>query len=183
MSALKTISPQRAAELIEDGAVLVDVREADEYARERIPGARHHALSRLDAESPARPGDEVLIFHCRSGARTLANAPRLAEASECAAYVLEGGLDAWKKAGLPTALDTRRPIEIMRQVQIVTGTLILIGVALGYLLAPEFFLLSGFVGAGLLFAGVSGFCGMARLLALMPWNRRTFAPIPGPSAP
>ena len=182
MTMLQTITPERAAELIKQGAALVDIREADEHARERIPGARHHALSRLDAENPARPGDEVLIFHCRSGARTLANAPRLAGASECDAYVIEGGLDAWKKAGLPTALDTRRPIELMRQVQIATGTLILIGVTLGYLVAPEFFLLSGFVGAGLLFAGVSGFCGMARLLALMPWNRQTFAPIPASSA-
>ena len=66
-----------------EGAVLVDVREADEHARERIPGARHHALSTLDAGHPARPGDDVLIFHCRSGARTAANAPRLAAASDC----------------------------------------------------------------------------------------------------
>jgi rhodanese-related sulfurtransferase len=171
MSTLTTISPQRAAQLMQEGAILVDVREADEHARERIPGARHSALSRLDADNPARPGDEILIFHCRSGARTLANAPRLAAASDCEAYVLEGGIDAWKKAGLPTAVDRRQPIELMRQVQIAAGSLVLIGVVLGYAVTPLFYALSGFVGAGLLFAGVSGFCGMARLLALMPWNR------------
>lgn len=177
MTALQAISPQRAAELMRDGAVLVDIRESDEYARERIPGARHHALTRLDAESPARPGDDVVIFHCRSGARTLANAPRLASATPaCEVYVLDGGIEAWKQAGLPIAKNTKQPIEIMRQVQIAAGGLVLIGVLLGYAVHPGFFLLSGFVGAGLVFAGVTGFCGMARLLAKLPWNRQTYSP-------
>lgn len=60
----------------------------------------------------------------------------------------------------------------MRQVQIAAGALVLLGVILGYGVAPGFFLISGVVGAGLLFAGISGFCGMARLLMKMPWNRR-----------
>ena len=149
MSNLQTISPARAAELVRKGAVLVDIREADEHARERIPGARHHALSRIDSDTPVRPGDSVLVFHCRSGARTRGNAARLAATSgSCETYILDGGIDAWRKAGLPVALDRSVPIDIMRQVQI---------------------------GAGLLVAGATGFCGMARLLALMPWNRRTFA--------
>ena len=174
MADLKTISPQRAAELLRGGAILVDIREADEHAREHIPGARHHALTRIDRESPARSGDDVLIFHCRSGARTKGNAPKLAAAAPaCEAYILDGGLDAWKKAGLPVTLDRSQPIDIMRQVQIVAGSLVLIGVVLGALVSPGFYALSGFVGAGLLFAGASGFCGMARLLAVMPWNRRT----------
>ena len=77
MSNLQTISPERAAELVRKGAVLIDIREADEHAREHIPGARHHALSRIDADSPRAPGDDVLVFHCRSGARTKGNAARL----------------------------------------------------------------------------------------------------------
>jgi rhodanese-related sulfurtransferase len=89
------------------GAVLVDVRESGEHARERIPGARHHALSTIDAANPVRPGDEVLIFHCKSGGRTNAAGPRLAQAANCEAYVLEGGIEAWKKAGLP--VDTTAP--------------------------------------------------------------------------
>lgn len=174
MSNMQTITPERAAELIRSGAVLVDIREADEHARERIPGARHHALSRIDREQPARPGDKMLIFHCRSGARTKGNAGKLAAAAaqNCETFILEGGIDAWKKAGLPVALDRSQPIDIMRQVQIAAGSLVLIGVLLGALVNPAFYALSGFVGAGLLFAGVSGFCGMARLLGLMPWNRR-----------
>ena len=174
MSELKTISPARAAELVRKGAVLIDIREADEHARERIPGARHHALSRIDAESPARTGDDILVFHCRSGARTRGNAARLSAITKtCETYILEGGLDAWKKAGLPVTLDRSQPIDIMRQVQIVAGSLVLIGVLLGAFLTPGFYALSGFVGAGLLFAGSTGFCGMAHLLALMPWNRST----------
>ncbi|HEY6024574.1 MAG TPA: rhodanese family protein [Pseudolabrys sp.] len=173
MANLKTISPARAAELMREGAVLIDIREADEHARERIPGARHHALSRIDADNPAQAGDNVLVFHCRSGARTQGNAARLSAVSRgCETYILEGGLDAWKKAGLPVTLDRSQPIDIMRQVQIAAGLLVLIGVLLGTFVAPGFYALSGFVGAGLLFAGTTGFCGMAHLLTLMPWNRR-----------
>jgi rhodanese-related sulfurtransferase len=173
VSNLKTISPTRAAELMRSGAVLVDIREADEHAREKIPGARHHALSRVEEDTPLRAGDDVVIFHCRSGARTKGNAARLAAATpKCETYILEGGIDAWKKAGLPVALDRSQPIDIMRQVQIVAGGLVLIGVVLGALVTPGFYALSGFVGAGVLFAGVSGFCGMAKLLGAMPWNRR-----------
>jgi rhodanese-related sulfurtransferase len=176
MSEMKTITPERAAELVRAGAVMIDIREADEHARERIPGARHHALSRIDQTAPIRTGDDVLIFHCRSGARTKGNAARLAAATpQCETYILEGGLDAWRKAGLPVALDRSQPIDIMRQVQIAAGSLVLLGVLLGAFVAPGFYVLSGLVGAGLLFAGVSGFCGMARLLAAMPWNRHASA--------
>ena len=76
---MKTVSPERAAELINSGAVLVDIREADEHAREHIPGARHHALSQIDAQHPVRAGDDVLIFHCRR-ARTR-HAPAIERAS------------------------------------------------------------------------------------------------------
>lgn len=166
---LPTIDVASARRLLDQGAVLVDIREADEHARERVPGARHNPLSRLaPVEAPA---GKAVIFHCRSGARTAANAARLGTATSCDAYILEGGLDAWKKAGLPVAVDRRQPIEIMRQVQIVAGSLVLLGVALGIWVTPIFLGLSAFVGAGLAFAGISGWCGMARLLALMPWNR------------
>lgn len=166
---LPVIDVARAQRLIDEGAVLVDIREVDEHAREHVPGARHRALSRLAKIDPA--GAKAVIFHCRSGARTAANAPRLAAAAGCEAYILEGGIDAWKKAGLPIATDKRQPIEVMRQVQIAAGSLVLLGIVLGIGVAPAFLGLSAFVGAGLVFAGVSGWCGMAKLLALMPWNR------------
>ncbi len=166
---LQAISPAAAKRLIDDGALLVDIREPDEHARERVPGARSRPLSRLDALPDEA---KAVVFHCRSGARTSANAPRLAAAARCQAYVLEGGIEAWKKAGLPVVADRHQPIEIMRQVQITAGALIVLGVLLSLWVAPAFIALSGFVGAGLMFAGISGWCGMAKLLALMPWNRR-----------
>jgi rhodanese-related sulfurtransferase len=84
---------------------------------------------------------------------------------------LTGGIDGWAAAGLPVEVDRGKPIEIMRQVQIAAGVLVLTGVILGLLVAPGFFGLSAFVGAGLTFAGLTGWCGMAKLLAVMPWNR------------
>ncbi len=104
MSKVETITPERAAKMMQEGAVLIDIREANEYARENVPGARHHALSQLDARHPAREGDTVLIFHCKSGARTSMNAARLAAcAGDCEVYLLGGGIEAWKRAGLPTS--------------------------------------------------------------------------------
>jgi rhodanese-related sulfurtransferase len=170
---LPIIDVARARRLIDDGAILVDVREYDEHARERVPGAHHHALSRLSTIDTT--GASAVIFHCRSGHRTSGNAPRLAASVNCDAYILEGGIDAWKKAGLPATIDRRQPIEIMRQVQITAGSLVLLGGVLGLWVSPAYFALSAFIGAGLLFAGVTGWCGMAKALALMPWNRRSSA--------
>jgi len=116
-----------------------------------------------------------VIFHCRSGMRTAANAATLASCADVPVYLMDGGLEAWQRAGLECRVDRRQPLELMRQVQIVAGSLILIGVLLGLLVSPIGFGLAGFVGAGLVFAGLSGWCGMARLLALMPWNRRAHA--------
>ncbi|MGG5836410.1 rhodanese family protein [Huaxiibacter chinensis] len=170
---LPLISPQHASTRITDGAKLIDIRDADEYAREHIPGAHSVPLDTLPGALQAHAG-ETLIFHCQSGARTSNNAARLAQAASPAqAWLLEGGIQGWKQAGLETVEDKAQPLPLMRQVQIAAGLLILAGVVLGYSVSSGFFLLSGFVGAGLLFAGVSGFCGMARLLKVMPWNRHT----------
>jgi rhodanese-related sulfurtransferase len=166
---VQTVTPSAAERLIDDGAILIDVREPDEHAHERVPGARNQPMSRL-GDLPADA--KAIVFHCRSGARTSAHASRLAAAAKCAAYILDGGIEAWKKAGLPVVADRRQPIEIMRQVQITAGALIVLGVLLSLWVAPGFIALSGFVGAGLMFAGITGWSGMARLLGLMPWNRR-----------
>lgn len=173
---LPTITPEQAQSLISQGAILVDIRESDEHARERIPGAHHLPLSKLHETETALQQGKPVIFHCRSGARTLANAGRLAaRAGEtCEAFVIAGGLDAWRKAGLPVAIDRRQPLELQRQVQIGAGTLALGGTLLGALVSPWFFIVPGFVGGGLLVAGLTGFCGMARLLVHAPWNRAVF---------
>lgn len=170
--AIPHISPAKAKELIDRGAVLVDIREFDEHARSRIPAARHAPLSRLDRLEIGTDAPAV-IFHCRSGNRTAGNAGRLAQCTDYEAFILDGGIDAWKSAGLPVVENSRQPIEIMRQVQIAAGSMAFAGTALGALVHPGFFAVPAFVGAGLVFAGVSGSCMMARLLAFAPWNRRT----------
>ena len=164
------VDPQEALRLLNEGALLIDVREPDEHARERIPNAKLIPLSRLSTPPDPHAAQQV-IFLCRSGGRTASASERLAAAAGGNAYVLRGGLDAWKAAGLPVLKDHRRPIEMTRQVQIAAGSLVVLGVSLGALLHPGFYALSGFVGAGLVFAGTSGTCGMARILAFAPWNR------------
>ena len=101
---MNTITPDRAAELVKNGATLIDIRESGEYAGENIPGARHHALSQIGPETVLRAGDTVLIFHCKSGGRTTMNAKMLAASSKnCEAYVMSGGIEAWKRAGFATS--------------------------------------------------------------------------------
>ncbi len=174
MSAVLTpLSAQETRHRLADrGAVLVDIREADEFARRHIPGAISQPLSGWEAADLSIEPNQDVIFTCRSGMRTAGACDRLAARVSGPAYVLRGGVDAWGKAGLPLTVDAKAPLEIMRQVQIAAGLLVLTGVILGFIAAPAWFGLSAFVGAGLIFAGATGFCGMARLLMLAPWNRR-----------
>jgi rhodanese-related sulfurtransferase len=169
---LTPVSPAKARQLLNEGAKLIDIRDPDEYVREHIPGALNVPIAnmgRLEA------GDCGIVFHCRSGARTQANTSRLIQTTDTPCYVIEGGMDAWRRAGLTVVADKRQPLELMRQVQLAAGSLILLGAFLGYLITPAFFALSAFVGAGLMFAGATGWCGMARLLRSMPWNRQMAA--------
>ena len=100
---LPKIGPTAASQLVSEGAMLVDIREADELARENIAGAHHFPLSRLHQAALAVRQGKPVIFHCKSGARTTMNASQLAAMVNgvCEAFILEGGLDAWKRAGLP----------------------------------------------------------------------------------
>lgn len=152
-------------------AVLIDVREPDEHARERIAGVRLASLSRFDPQAFSNERGKIAVFHCSSGNRTAQAAARLLGAGFADAYQLEGGIQGWKRAGLPVIADRTAPLPIMRQVQIVAGSLVLLGVVLAVLVSPWFMALSAFVGAGLIVAGITGFCGMANLLLHMPWNR------------
>lgn len=178
MTNLQKISPQRAKTLIDSGAVLIDIREGDERARASIAGSAHMPLSKIESfkSAPAQTG-QIIIYHCKSGNRTAVNAVKLQEKANCEAYILDGGIDAWRAAGLPlasplaAAAERKAPIEIIRQVMIVAGSLALLGVVLGFSVSPAWFYLSAAIGAGLIFSGVTGWCMMANLLKLMPWNK------------
>ena len=168
------ISPAEAKRHLEAGtAVLIDVREPAEYARENIADARLVPLSVFGPDKfvHEREATTAIIFHCQSGNRTCMNFDKLEAVGLPNAFVLEGGLGAWKQAGLRTRLDRKQPIELQRQVMIAAGTLLLTGLILAYLVSPWFIALSAFMGCGLVFAGASGWCGLARLLVLMPWNK------------
>jgi rhodanese-related sulfurtransferase len=166
------ITPTEAKRKLDDGsAILVDIREPMEHAREAIPGARLQSLSNFDPSALGSPNAPAVIFHCQSGKRTCENAELLLGCGAPETYILAGGLSGWKAAGYPTSIDRSKPIELQRQVQIAAGTLVVLGLLLSWLVSPLFLGVSAFVGAGLIFAGVSGWCGMARLIGLMPWNR------------
>ena len=172
MTTLNPISAPALKRKLDSGeAVLIDIRESDEHAREHIVGARLAPLSAIDTHDFDRDHAKAAVFHCKSGMRTQANAAKLIARGFAEAYYLEGGIEAWKQASLPVHNNRKAPLEIMRQVQITAGLLVLTGVTLGWLVHPAFYGLSAFVGAGLTFAGTTGWCGMALLLKTMPWNR------------
>ncbi|UUX52083.1 rhodanese-like domain-containing protein [Nisaea acidiphila] len=173
---LKGIDTQSAAPEIEAGkAVLIDIREKDERAREWIPGSVSIPLSEWrNADLSPYKGKRVVV-HCRSGNRTMVNAALFTGAGFGEAAFLEGGIEGWRDAGMPVQRNAKAPLEIMRQVQIIAGGLALAGGLAGYLVDPAYALVAAFVGAGLLMAGTTGWCGMARLLRHMPWNRQPAA--------
>ncbi len=97
--AMKHINAVEAKKLVDQGAILVDVREVNEYAGENIPGARNEPLSRIGATQIT--GAPAVVFHCKSGARTRMNAHALADCTDAQVYILDGGIEAWKAAGYP----------------------------------------------------------------------------------
>lgn len=101
---LPHINATEAKRLVDRGAMLVDIRETHEHAGEHIPGARNHPLSRM-AGAPIDHEAPMLVFHCKSGARTRMNAQVLANCAGVEAYILDGGIEAWKAAGLPVKRD------------------------------------------------------------------------------
>ncbi len=152
--------------------VLVDVREPAEHAGERIPGSELVPLSRFDPAQVPEAEGKTLVLYCRTGNRSAQAGQQLLHAGAHAAWHLQGGIEAWKAAGYETERIANAPISLQRQVQMAAGSLVLLGTILGAWVSPWFLLLSGFVGAGLTFAGITDTCGMAMLLAKLPYNQR-----------
>lgn len=167
---VREVDAATARQWIDRGeAVLVDVRDPDEHAREHIRGSSLVPLSNFDTRAiPARAGK--IVVHCRGGRRSGEAAARLVAEGMCEVYSLRGGIEGWKAASLPVERNARIPIGIMRQVQITVGTLVLVCSLLAIAVSPWFAALAAFFGAGLLFAGATGTCALAALLSRMPWN-------------
>ena len=153
-------------------AVLVDVREPAEYRSAHIEGSTLIPLGTLSTTNLPDITGRKLVIHCHLGGRSSAACQHLLKTlPEADIYNLEGGIEAWASAGLPVQESNAFFLPLDRQVQLIVGTGVLLGSILGYAVHPAFLLLSGFFGAGLAFAGITGFCGLARFLALMPWNK------------
>lgn len=169
-------TPQEIKSLTGKNITVIDIRSREDWAREHIDNALSFPMNEEGIALPLAYGQgkpDIIVFHCQSGMRTKQHADSLASlASPTTVLIMEGGINAWKKAGYPTRLNRSQPIPLMRQVQIVAGTLTLAGTLAGSLLSPWFYVIPGLVGTGLTFAGISGWCGMAKLLSAMPWNNR-----------
>lgn len=170
---IQTIPPQELQRRRQEGKVveLIDVRTPVEYAEIHVEGARSIPLDTLDPKALAsgRNGDPLYVI-CKSGSRAAKAYEALQKAGVENIFSVEGGTLAWEKAGLPVVRG-RNVISLERQVRIAAGLLVVIGVVLGWLVHPGFLALSAFVGAGLVFAGMTDTCGMGLMLAKMPWNR------------
>jgi rhodanese-related sulfurtransferase len=171
-----TITPGELEERRRQGrpVELIDVRTPAEYREVHAEVARSVPLDRLDPrfviESRNGTKDEPLYVICRSGSRGRQAREKFHAAGFTNVVNVEGGTLAWEQAGLPVVRG-KKAISLERQVRIAAGSLVVLGTALGAFVHPVFLGLSAFVGAGLIFAGVTDTCGMGLMLARMPWNR------------
>lgn len=174
------IAPREVVRLASSAPVrLVDVRTSGEFAAARVPGARSLPLDELTEErlrTPHPSGDHTVYLLCASGARARLAAATVDAFPGWRAVVVDGGLSAWRSAGLPV-IAGRGVISLERQVRIAAGALILSGALIGWGIHPAGFALAGAIGAGLVVAGVTDTCGLALLLARAPWNRKPAATV------
>lgn len=170
---MNTITPKALYEMWNTGTAveLIDVRTPVEYREVHARIARNVPLDRLDASAFANEGrDRPLYVICRSGSRGAKACEYLQAAGMTNVVNVEGGTLAWDQAGLPVQRG-RKAISLERQTRIAAGLLVLLGSVLGMIVHPHFVGLAAFVGAGLVFAGITDTCGMGMLLARMPWNQ------------
>jgi rhodanese-related sulfurtransferase len=167
-----TISPQALSKLLAEqpDLNLIDVRTPVEFAQVHVAQARLEPLDKFNAAAVAK--DKPVYLLCRSGARASKAAEALEAAGHTQAVVVEGGTLGWIDAELPVERGTSNVISLERQVRIAAGSIVLTGVLLAHFVNPAFIWLSGFIGAGLVFAGISDWCGMGLLIAKAPWNQK-----------
>ena len=175
---MKTVTLSEIQQLIQSGRSLniLDVRTPAEFARVHARGARLMPLSDLTAAAVAarrgQDGEPVYLI-CQSGSRAAKAWQTLTDAGVESVCCIEGGTAAWEALGLPIERGASTVISLERQVRIVAGSLVFLGTVLAWRIHPLFLCIPALVGAGLIFAGVTDYCGMGMLLARMPWNCRS----------
>lgn len=154
-------------------ALLLDVRTPAEYEEAHIAGSVLHPLSGFSTDEvrSLAEGKSACVLICRSGNRARQAAERLAASGLGDLQILDGGVLAWEAAGLPLNRGAKM-MSLERQVRIAAGALVFTGAALGFFVSPAWIGLCAFVGAGLMFAGITDTCGMGMIIARMPWNTR-----------
>lgn len=158
-----------------DEAVLIDVRESQEHQSTNIPGAHNIPLGVIEKNLIPDFANKKLVLHCGIGKRSsMACEKLLSEDKNLVLYSLEGGISAWKNAGLPLKHGTRtkKSLSLDRQLQISLGTLILLSLLLAFFFHPLFLLITAFVGIILLWAGITGASRLVMGMSAMPWNRK-----------
>jgi rhodanese-related sulfurtransferase len=176
LQAQTSIQPLELHRLLAGGApgLLLDVRTPGEFAAAHVPGAKLIPLDDLNPAAFRRQlgsGDLPVYVLCQSGGRARKAIDKLERAGIQGCVLVEGGTQAWLAAGLPIARARSTVLPLMRQVQIAVGLISAAGAALALALHPLFAIIPLVIGCGLLFAGITGICGLALLLAKMPWNR------------
>lgn len=173
---IHTITPERLAELHRDTPQLplIDVRTPAEYREVHVAGSQNIPLAQLDPAEVMQAhrggSEEPLYVICQSGGRGRQACERFLAAGYSNVVNVQGGTQQCVAAGLPVVRG-KKTISLERQVRIAAGTLVLLGAILAALVHPAFIALAAFVGAGLVFAGLTDTCGMGMLLASMPWNQ------------
>jgi len=171
-----TITPAQFGEILKSGKKieLIDVRTPVEFREIHLEIARNAPLDQLDPKAlmQQRNGtaEEPLYVVCRSGSRGQMACDKFEKAGFTNVVNIEGGTLACADAGLPVVRG-KKAMSLERQVRIAAGSLVLLGVVLSLTVHPALIGLSGFVGAGLVFAGITDTCGMGMLLSRMPWNQ------------
>ena len=166
-----TITPSELKSLQGQGVTLVDVREPVEHAEAHLSGATLIPLGEIERRAGEIDRTQPVVVMCRSGKRGGQAVAKLEAMGFTGLRNLEGGILAWQAAGLPVGRAEQKVFPLMQQVQIIIGTGVLAGVILSRLVHPDFVWLTAFFGAGLVFAGTTGWCGLAILMSKMPWNR------------
>ena len=169
---INSVKPEQAKEWLDKNeAMIIDVREPAEFQSEHIKGATSIPLSGLTAASLPTHQGKKLVFQCHSGKRSASACDKVNNLTGVDAYSLEGGISAWKQAGLATEKAGGFFLPLDRQVQLTVGLLLIFSSYMIYSGVAAFWLITGFLGIGLTFAGITGFCGLAMVLARMPWNQ------------
>jgi rhodanese-related sulfurtransferase len=167
-----TISIQELLEICHAGqkCEIVDVRSETEFAAGHIPGAKCIPLQQFPFRH-ADLGDGDIVLVCEAGTRASMAHKNLTQQRSGKVFVLDGGMRAWRKAGLPVVAPLGTNWSLERQVRLGAGVLILIGILLTVVVNEAWIIVPTFIGAGLTFAGTTNICMMGNLLARMPWNQ------------